>query len=176
MEQFWALCSISRLSNSSSLFSRTLYQTWLPFRRRPAVPTTPRHKYPSRQSTFHLSVWPSFSPLSSPMSFSLPDSPVLYFFSIHNSLLPAPVKTYLLPCFAVSLCVSPPFFQCKISLLWSLTEHIFTPRYPQSHFPLPAFQFTLNYSYTLLNLITLQSAFGSFLCWMEVQCPFPMPN
>lgn len=169
MEQFWALCSISRLSNSSSLFSRTLYQTWLPFRKRPAVPTTPRHKYPFSPEHFPSPCLTFFlSPLSHPMSFSLQFS--LFVFPSHsNPLLPAPVKTLPL---ALSLCL---FFQSIIfpsivSLLWSLTKPIFTPRYPQSHFSLATFYFTLNYSYTWPNLITLRSSFGSFLYWMEVQC------
>lgn len=125
MEQFRALCSISRLSNSSSLLSCTPYQTWLPFRRRPAVPATPRHKYPLSPEHFpSLSDPLSLASLSQRVSPS--DSPILCFFSIHISRLPTPVKTYLFRCLVLCLCVSPLYFSVKFSTLLLNQVHLHT--------------------------------------------------
>lgn len=115
MEQFWALCSISHLSSSSSLFSRTLYQTWLPFKRRPAVPTTPRHKYPFSPEHFPSPCLTFFLSSLSPNVFLSLTFP---FCTLSHSHFSPTCSCRDLP-FAlfgsVSLCLSS-FSQCKISL------------------------------------------------------------
>lgn len=157
--------------------------TKLPFRRCPAALLTLKHKYPPSppppppQSTFHLPAWPSlphcrllsdffflFSSSSAPLCFSFP----------FTSLLPTCEDLPLAPF------VSHPHFLAWKSFfffypsLWSSTAHIFTPRYPQSHFPFAAFLFTLNYSWIRLNLITLQTlSFFFFLPWQGIQRQFP---
>lgn len=139
MEQFWALCSISNLSNTSALISRTLYQTWLLSGGVPLCWRHPDINIPSRQSTFHLSVWPSFSALL--MSFFLWFLPFWISFpftSLFHLLL---WRLTFLPSLALSLCVSTSFFfflqfskfSSSGSLFMSLTEHIYTPRCPPLH-------------------------------------------
>lgn len=139
MEQFWALCSISNLSNTSALISRTLYQTWLLSGGVPLCWRHPDINIPSHQSTFHLSVWPSFSALL--MSFFLRFLPFWISFpftSLFHLLL---WRLTFLPSLALSLCVSTSFlfflqfskFSSSGSLFMALTEHIYTPRCPPLH-------------------------------------------
>lgn len=108
---------------------------------------------PSLQSTFHLPAWPSLS-----RCHLLPDffSRPLCAFHFHSHLSPTCEDLPFAP-FVSHLHFLGWKFPSTVSLLWSLTEHIFTPRYPQSHFPFAAFLFTLNYSWIWLNLITLQA-------------------
>lgn len=123
MDQFGALCSISRLSNSSPFLWRSVSNFHL--EGIPAAQTTLKDKYP-------------FSPEHFPsvcLTFSLPAPflshfPFLCFISIHISLMLDPVKASLLPCLLLSLCVSAPLFWCKISLFCPLVfkwTHLYTP-------------------------------------------------
>lgn len=141
--------------------------TKLPFRRRPAALLTLEHKYPPSPPPPPLLSSPehfpspclTFSPsLPSPLHFFpffLFFRPLVFFISILlttcEDLPLAPFVPHLhflaWKCFVL-------FFYPS---LWSSTTHIFTPRYPQSHFPFAAFLFTLNYSWIRLNLITLQT-------------------
>lgn len=141
--------------------------TKLPFRRRPAALLTLKHKYPPS---------PPPHPLPRALSISLPDllssiavSFPIFFFLFASSSAPLcfsfPFTSLLPTCEDLPLA---PFvshlhflawkcFWFFFPSLWSSTAHIFTPRYPQSHFPFAAFLFTLNYSWIRLNLITLQT-------------------
>lgn len=109
MEQFWALCSISHLSNTSALSSLALCIKLGVFQEVSHCADDTRHKYPFSPEHFSSLCLTFF--LCSPNVFLSLIPPFLNFFPIHVSLPPAPVKTYLFAQFGfVSLCLNFFFF------------------------------------------------------------------
>lgn len=137
----WAILGslfLDRLSNSSSLSLALFLKLGFLLKGTPLGWRLSNINTPSHQSTSPSLCLTFTLPVYFSLSFSL--------FVFHFAFTP---PSYSLPwrfTFCPSLlCLFVSHLRVKIpstiSLLWSLTEHIFTPRYPQSHFPLTTLLF-----------------------------------
>lgn len=145
MEQFGALCSISRLWRLSPSLLRS--RSNLLLGGIPAGLTTLQHKYPPLPQHFS----------SLHLTFSLPVSFLSLWFLFHFFSIHAPVLFTSFSFGRLEPHIHFPGVKTPFCRFWAWTS--LHTRYPCSHFPLATFLFSLNYSWSWINAIPPEPRF-----------------